>query len=124
PETRAQTATRTRENEARQEKRRILQSAKAQAYEEARKAESAVYERLVLARAEAESFTKRLEQYRRLRADNPDVLAAIWWDEMGKVVLRLKEAGRVDLLDNHVSPDGLDITRVPLLRRRRRWPTR
>ena len=36
--------------------------------------------------------------------------AAIWWDEMGKLLRRMKENGRVDLLDNHLGPDGLDIT--------------
>jgi membrane protease subunit HflK len=118
--TRAQTAIRTREYEAHQDERRILQSAKAQVYEQARLGEAYVYDRLVLAQAEAESFTKRLEQYRRLRADNPDVLAAIWWDEMGKVFGRLKEAGRIDLLDNHVGADGLDITQFTPSRNRRR----
>jgi membrane protease subunit HflK len=118
--TRAQTAIRTREYEARQDERRILQGARAQAYQEGQRAEAYAYERLALARAEAEAFTKRLAQYRRLRADNPDVLAAIWWDEMGKVFLRLKEAGRIDLLDNHLGADGLDITQFAPSKGRRR----
>ena len=63
-----------------------------------------------LARAEADSFVKRVGQYHQLRRKNPDVLATIWWDEMGKLLRRMKENGRIDLLDNHLGPDGLDIT--------------
>jgi hypothetical protein len=62
---------------------------------------------------------KRLQQYRRLRQTNPDVLSAIWWEEMSKVFLRLKEAGRVDLLDNHLGADGLDITQFAPWNKRR-----
>ena len=55
---------------------------------------------------------KRLEQYHRLRQANPEILNAIWWEEMSKVFSRLKENGRIDLLDNHLGPDGLDITQI------------
>jgi hypothetical protein len=40
------------------------------------------------------------------------VLVAIWWDEMGRVWLAFKNRGRVDLLDSHLGPDGLDLTNV------------
>jgi membrane protease subunit HflK len=118
--TRAQTAIRTREYEAHQDERRTLQAARAEVFQERLRAETYAYERLALAHAEAQAFTNRLAQYRRLRADNPDVLAAIWWDEMGKVFLRLKEAGRIDLLDNHLGADGLDITQFAPSKGRRR----
>ena len=38
--------------------------------------------------------------------------AAIWWEEMGQLFAKLRAGGRVDLLDNHLGPDGLDITIV------------
>ena len=46
---------------------------------------------------------------------NPDFLTAIWWDEIGKLFTKLRETGRIDLLDNHLGGDGLDITIAPPL---------
>jgi hypothetical protein len=39
-------------------------------------------------------------------------LAALWWDELGPVFAKLRAAGRLDLLDNHIGPDGLDVMQV------------
>lgn len=108
--TRAQTAIRTREQEALQDAERRRRDAEAEKYRIEQLTAAYTNEQLQLARAEAESFTRRLEQYQRLRQTNPDILTAIWWDEMGKVFQRLREAGRIDLLDNHLAGDGLDIT--------------
>ena len=72
-------------------------------------------EQVVLARAEAANFEKRLKQYQQLRKDNPNILAGIWWDEIGKLFASMKENGRIDLLDNHLGSDGLDITIAPPL---------
>ena len=72
-----------------------------------------VREQLVLAKAEAANFEIRLEQYHELREKNPDFLAGIWWDEMGKLLLNMKDNGRIDLLDNHLGSDGLDLTVTP-----------
>ena len=58
-------------------------------------------------------FEKRLAQYSRLRQENPDFLASIWWDEMSRLFAQLKENGRIDFLDNHLGKDGLDITLFP-----------
>lgn len=114
-----QAGIRTREYEARQAAERKLNEAAAEKYRSEQQAAAYRFERLALARAEADAFVKRLEQYRRLRQTNPDILAAIWWDEMSQVFRRLKEAGRVDLLDNHLGADGLDITQfAPRTKRR------
>ena len=47
-----------------------------------------------------------------MKRDNPNALAAIWWEEMGKLFVKMREGGRVDLLDHHLGPNGLDITIV------------
>lgn len=108
--TRAQTAIHTREHEARQEAGRRLREAEAERFRLDQLATAYRNEQTQLAEAEAAAFLKRLEQYQRLRKTNPDLLSAIWWDEMGRTFARLKQNGRIDLLDNHVTPDGLDIT--------------
>jgi membrane protease subunit HflK len=111
--TRAQTSIRTREHEARQEAARLLRDAETEEFRLERQAESYVDEKLRLARAEAERFDKRRQQYQRLQATNPDFLKGIWWDEIGKLLTRLRENGGLDLLDHRLGADGLDITVIP-----------
>jgi membrane protease subunit HflK len=111
--TRAQTAIHTLENEARQRGQEILRDADRERFNTQKRAEAYRTERLRLAQAEAERFTQRLDTYRHLRKDNPNYLASIWWEEMGKLFANLKDAGRIDLLDNHLAADGLDITVFP-----------
>jgi membrane protease subunit HflK len=113
--TRAQTAIRTREHEARQEAARRVREAEAERFRIQQQIAAYANERRSLAQAEADSFEKRLQQYHRLRQANPDFLAGIWWDEMSKLFARMKDNGRIDLLDNHLGSDGLDITLVPPL---------
>jgi len=110
--TQAQTEMRTRLYGAEQEAGRSLQAAEADGYRQKQLALAYAGEKKTLARAEADSFLKRLEGYRRMRASNPDALAAIWWDEMGRLFAGLREGGRVDLLDRHLGTDGLDITTI------------
>jgi membrane protease subunit HflK len=117
--TRAQTAIRTREHEARQEAARRLREAQSEKYRSEQLTTAYVQEKRLMAHTEAETFVKRLRQYHQLRRDNPDFLAGIWWDEMGKLFARLKDTGRIDLLDNHLGGDGLDITVSPPLPRKR-----
>jgi membrane protease subunit HflK len=117
--TRAQTAIHTVENEAQQRRIEILRDVNQKSFQIQKEAEAYHTERLRLAQAEADRFTKRLQTYRRLRKDNPKYLAAIWWEEMGKLFARLKETGRLDLLDNHLGADGLDITTFPPMPKRK-----
>ena len=113
--TRAQTAVHTVVNEAQQRRIEILRDAGKESFEIQNRAEGYQTERLHLAQAEADRFSQRLLVYHRLRKDNPNYLAALWWDEMGKLFARLKETGHLDLLDNHLGADGLDITTFPPL---------
>lgn len=106
----AQTAIRTRINQAEQESTVRLREADATRFRLEEQAEAYRREKRALATADAESFQKRLEQYNRLRATNPHILTAIWWDEMGRTLLGLQSRGRVDLLDHHVGSGGLDLT--------------
>jgi len=108
--TRAQASIRTREQEALQAAERRLREAEAEQYRLTQLAAAYAHEQRRLAAADADGFTRRLEQYRRLRRTNPDVLTAIWWDETGKLLLRVRDNGRIDLLDNRLGPDGLDLT--------------
>ena len=107
---RAQTNIRTLENKAKQEADQRLRIAQAEANRQTQTAEANADEKRRLAMAEAIAFTLRLEQYRRLKQDNPDVLTGIWWDEMGKLLVGMKSRGRIDLLDEKLGADGLDIT--------------
>jgi hypothetical protein len=91
----------------------LLREAQADQYRIEQLTAAYVREQRLLAQAEAESFEKRRAQYERFRKDNPAFLAGIWWDEMGKLFSRLKEDGRLDLLDHHLGADGLDITLFP-----------
>jgi membrane protease subunit HflK len=108
--TRAQTAIRTREDRARAEANDRLWKAQAEKFRIEQDTAAYRNERLRLAQAEAAAFEKRLEQYHRLRQQNPDILTAIWWDEMGKLFTRLRDNGRIDVLDNYLGAEGLDIT--------------
>jgi membrane protease subunit HflK len=106
-------------NRARQEANTRLREAEAEAFETRRLAAAYSREQRLLAQAEAAAFTKRLEHFQRLRKDNPDYLNALWWDEIGRLYAKLRENGRIDLLDNHLGRDGLDITQIPGLPKQR-----
>lgn len=106
----AQTAVHTRETEARRQAEERRQQAETVRYHNARQAEAYRTEVLAAVGADAAAFRARLEQYRKARAANPDALAAIWWDEMGRTLLSLKRRGRLDVLDDRIGKDGLDIT--------------
>jgi membrane protease subunit HflK len=113
--TRAQASILTREHEARQEAAKRLREAEIEKNRIEKLAAAYATEQRVLARAEVDSFEKRLQQYRQFRRENPAYLAGLWWNEIGKILLQMKDNGRVDLLDNHLSGDGLDITVAPPL---------
>jgi membrane protease subunit HflK len=111
--TRVQTSIRTNVNKARQEAAQLLRDAATEKFRLEQQGKSYEYERIELARAEASRFEKRLEQYHRLRKQNPAFLAALWWEEIGKLFGRMKENGQLDLLDNRLGGEGLDITVIP-----------
>jgi modulator of FtsH protease HflK len=115
---RAQTNARSQEQRAHQESNRLKQDADGMAYQLEQQASAYAVEKKSIAKAEAESFEKRLEQYRKLKQTNPDVQTAIWWDEMGRVWAGFRNRGRVELLDPLLGPDGLDLTHVVPQRKR------
>jgi membrane protease subunit HflK len=117
--TSAQTAIEEAVNKASEEADRAWRAALAEKFDIERMTASYVKAQRVLAEAEARNFEGRLAQYRRLRKDNPYYLNALWWDEMGRTYARMRENGRIDLLDNHLGVDGLDITQVPPLPKKR-----
>jgi membrane protease subunit HflK len=110
--TTAQANIRTQEQESATAGEALLRQSRAKANETEQSAKAQSHERLTLARADADSFRRRLEQFRRLRAKNPDALAAIWWDELGPLFAKLHSAGRLDVLDHFIGPDGLDVMQL------------
>jgi membrane protease subunit HflK len=117
--TRAQNQIETDVNGAEQESQQLWRKALAVKYDLERMTDVYRKEQRVLAEAEARSFEERLRQYRRLSKDNPAYLNALWWDEMGRVYARMRENGRIDLLDNRLGPDGLDIVQFPPVPRKK-----
>ena len=113
--TRAQTAIRTQEHRAQQDAAQAVRAAEVERSQIENRTAAYVEEQATLARAEAEAFEKRLHVYHQLRRDNPHFLTALWWDEVGRLLARMREGGRVDLLDNRIGADGLDVLQFPLL---------
>jgi membrane protease subunit HflK len=114
----AQTGIRTKENQARQDAAQRLREAEALQFRLTQQAEAYRQEKVSLATAEATAFRQRLEQYRVLAATNPAIRESIWWDEMSRVFAGLKSRGRIELLDQHIGPNGLDITQFVPPRRK------
>lgn len=105
----AQTGIRTRVNQAEQGRQRQL--SEAQALRDRLLSEAYAYanERTTLAIADAAAFTARLRTYTSLRQKNPDILSAIWRQEVGTILAGVKERGRIELLDDVLGPNGLEL---------------
>ena len=106
---RAQTGIRTRINQAEQDAQRRLSEAAATKLRLKGEATAYATEKKELAEADAKTFTKRVEQYHKLRETNPDILAAIWREEVGKILAGVKERGRIEPLDDALGPNGLEL---------------
>lgn len=106
----AQSAMATKENQARQDADRRLREAESVRFRLETQAEAYYRQSESLARADADAFLKRLANYHAVRATNPDILTAIWWEETGRILLGMKGRGRLDLLDAHLGKNGLDIS--------------
>ena len=61
---------------------------------------------------------RELEQYRELSKKDPEYLNALWLDEMTRLYARMRENGRVELLDHFLHDGGLTITEFPLPRKK------
>jgi regulator of protease activity HflC (stomatin/prohibitin superfamily) len=117
--TQAQTEISTTRNKAEQDAQETIRKAEADRFDRVQLAEGSARQQRLLAQADADRFERRQAQYQRLRRDNPDFLAGIWWDSMGVVFAQLRDQGRIDLIDNHVGGDGLDIIQFPPSPKRR-----
>ena len=73
----------------------------------------------IKADTDASSFQKRLTQYRDLSRRDPNYLNVLWLDEMTRLYARMKEAGRIELLDHYLTSEGLSITQFPLQQRKK-----
>ena len=106
----AQTAIRTRLNQAEQQASIRKREAATVSYRLTQQAAAYQQESQTLARADAEAFIQRWQQYTRLRVSNPNLLTAIWWEEIGRTLANLKGRGRIEVLDPTLSSTGLDLT--------------
>ncbi len=110
----AQTRNTTLRNTAEQNVERERRMAEAEIYRIEQDTAAYLHSRDLLARQEADRFLKRLHQYQLGRQDNPYYLRQIWEEARGKLFARLKQNGQIDLLDHHLSANGLDLTTAPL----------
>ncbi|HZZ77863.1 MAG TPA: protease modulator HflK [Gemmataceae bacterium] len=113
----AQTGISTKVNQAREAAERRRSEAEAEEYRLNRSAKAYAREERLKADAEADSFTRRLAQYRELSAKNPEYLNAVWLDRMTRLFQTMRTDGRLDLLDHYLSGD-LSITQFPLPKKR------
>lgn len=112
---RAQTEIRTAKNRAEQNANTKLRDADSEIYRIRQLTEAYSSEQRLLAAAEAQAFEKHMKQYHELREQNPYYLAGLWWNDMSRLYQRMREKGRIDVLDNYLSGNGLNITQMPLL---------
>ncbi len=111
--TQAQTGIRTKEFQARQEANQRERLAEAFKYKLEQEAAEYRESQLRQAGADATEFLAQLTVYREVSKNNPDALTFLWWDEMRKAVLALKNrGGRVEPLDSYLNGGGLDLTQM------------
>jgi membrane protease subunit HflK len=115
----AQTEIQTKKFKAEQERSQRLGQADSEKDRILREAEAFAFEQRQLALTDAANFEKRLKEYRRFKATNPDYLHDIWFNEIKKVYARMLEnGGRVEPLDKLLGRDGMDIIQVPIQRKK------
>ncbi|MCE9532931.1 MAG: hypothetical protein K8T89_17675 [Planctomycetes bacterium] len=115
----AEALNRSRVSKARQEESQRRRESESFAYRLAQEAKAYAETSRAIATAEADAFRNRVDQYHRMKRDHPDIQALIWWDEMSRTFQDMKGRGRIDLLDHYIGPDGLDITRIVPIGKRR-----
>jgi modulator of FtsH protease HflK len=113
--TRAQAEMETQRFEADQEADRLKHEALTEIFHLEKMASARAGEALTLAEAQARAFGKSVEMYHLLRKNNPNYLAMVWWQEMNRMFARIRETGRIELLDDKLAADGVDILQSPIL---------
>lgn len=63
---------------------------------------------------DAERFLVRLANLNAGLRDNPSYLKQIWEEERGRILSKLRDQGKIGLLDNHLNSQGLEINSLPL----------
>lgn len=115
----AQTSIATKRNIAEQEAGRRRDEARSEAFKMEQRGKNHARIEFGNAVAEADSFLKRLEQYRDFARKDPDYLNALWLEEMTRLYAKMREGGRLDVLDHYLSSEGLTITQFPLQPRKK-----
>jgi membrane protease subunit HflK len=111
--TQAQTSMLTTVNEAERKRMSKLRDEEAKRDHLLRQAMAYARKRRLDAIAEARAFDARVDQYHRLRRDNPSFLAGIWFDVMNRLYEDMKKKERLDLLDHYLAGDEINFTSFP-----------
>lgn len=111
---RAHTRIDTQIQQAEQSSAQKRSAAEAERYRLQQLASAYARETTLQGAAEARTFLERLQQYREISKTQPDYLNVLWQDEVTRLFAKLKDAGRLDLLDHHLGADGINITQFPL----------
>ena len=108
--TQAQTAIRTKETQARQERDQRLSQAGAMKYKLEQEAAQFRDEQLDQGRADAAAFLRELTAYRTVAKSNPDALAFLWWHETQETLDALAaRGGRAETIDHYLLGGELNL---------------
>jgi membrane protease subunit HflK len=111
--TQAQTAIRTKETQARQERDQRLSQAAALRYKLEQEAAQFRDEQLDQGRADAAAFRDELAAYRAVAKSNPDARAFLWWHETQETLDALAaRGGRVESIDHFLTGGELNLYAV------------
>jgi membrane protease subunit HflK len=111
--TRAQAEIQTQIDEASQKADRLLGEANTEKYRIEEMADARAREIKAMALAKAKGFENSLALYHLLRKQNPNYLAMLWWGDMNRMYMRIRQSGRVELLDDALGRQ-YDIWQWPL----------
>ncbi len=111
---RAQTEIQTKVTKAQQQADSDYRSALADRYRLEQDSAAYATNADLQARAEADSFTRRLRQYQEARKTNPDYLRQIWEEERNRLFASMQKEGRIGPIDQRFGKGGLDILLAPL----------
>ncbi len=111
--TQAQTAIRTKETQARQERDQRLSQASAMKYKLEQEAAQFRDEQLAQGRADAAAFLDELTAFRQVAKTNPDARAFLWWHEMQESLDALAaRGGRAEPIDHFLINGELNLYAV------------
>jgi membrane protease subunit HflK len=111
----AETQIKTLEYQAKEDATRLKSAAEASAYQVKQSADGAYYQKVTQAEAQAKSFEKWVELAKKMKAQDPNYLNSVWWDQVTELYALIRANGQIDLLDHRLGSGGLDLTVVPSL---------